>query len=200
MRGLGLVVIAVVSGLVWFYVTDDSSDTPANTGGESTTPEPGGVYQFTAHEKMPRPNKVDNCADHAYRDVETFLKNTRCDHLARQLFVTEVDGRTIYTSVSVVTMQNEHDAQELRDLTDTDGSGNVKDVVKDELVKIDGLSSLSRADGYKSKQIGQDVIIVESDFDPKDATDKNADEKILDKVCDDALVLSDKVNNGSGAG
>lgn len=192
--------VAVISGLVWYYVTNDSTESPSDTGGQTTAQEPGSVYDFTPHEKMPTPNRVTDCAEHAYRDIKTFLKNTKCDHLVRQLFVTEVDGRTIYTSVSVVTMQSEADAQELRDLTDKDGSGNINDVVRDGLVKIDGLNSLSRADGYKSKQIGQDVIIVESDYDPKDATDKNTDEKTLDKVSDDALSLSNKINKDNGAG
>lgn len=193
-------VVAVISGLVWYYITNDSSEPPTNTGGQSAAQEPGGVYQFTPHEKMPTPNRVTDCASHAYNDIKTFLKNTKCDHLVRQLFVTEVDGRTIYTSVSVVTMQSEADAQELRDLTDKDGSGNINDVVRDGLVKIEGLKSLSRADGYKSKQIGQDVIIVESDFDPKDATDKHTDENTLDKVSDDALRLSNQINKNNGAG
>jgi hypothetical protein len=194
------VAIAVVSGLVWHYITNDTAKPPTNTGGGTTTQEPGGRYKFTPHEKMPRPNTVTDCAAHAYNDIQTFLKNTECDHLTRQLFVTEVDGRTIYTSVSVVTMQSEADAEELRNLTDKDGSGNVNDVVRDGLVKIEGLNSLSRADGYKSKQSGQDVIIVESDYDPKDATDKHADEATLDKVSEDALRLSAQVNKTDGAG
>lgn len=201
MRGLGLVVIAAVSGLVWYYINNDSSAPPTDIGGGTTTTEaPSGVYQFTAYKDMQEPDDVTNCAEHAYEGTKAFLRKTKCDHLARQLFVTTVKDRTIYTSVSVVTMQNEADAQQLRDITDTDGKGNVNDIVRDGLVKIDGLKTLSRADGYKSKQVGKTVIIVEADFDPKDATDKKADEKILDKVCDDALRLADQVNKGSGSG
>jgi hypothetical protein len=201
LRTAGLVAVAIVSGLVWFYVTIDTS-TPANTGGESTNQQPGGVYQFTPHEDMPHPNKVSNCAAHAYGDIETFLKNTKCDHLARQLFVTKLDdGRTVYTSVSVITMQNEADAAELRDFTDKDGSGNINDVVRDGLVKIEGIGKLSRADGYKSQQSGQDVIIVEADFAPKDQGTKKGDQGVLDDVCDDALRLSQDVNSGgTGSG
>jgi hypothetical protein len=140
---------------------------------------------------MPKPDTVKkDCAKHAYGDIKKFLQSTPCDQLIRQLFVTRTGERTIYTSVSVVTMPNETDAAALRDLTDKDGSGNVSDVVHDKAVKIDGLDGLSGNDGYDSQQSGRDVIIVEADFAPKDkGSDDKADEKILDKVCTDALRL-----------
>jgi hypothetical protein len=201
MRALGLVAIAVVSGLVWFYVTNDSSSTPSGSSAETTPQQPAGAYEFTPSEKMPKPDTVKkDCADHAYRDVKTFLTNTPCDHLTRQLFVTKDGSRKIYTSVSVVTMRNEADAATLRDLTDKDGSGNISDVVHDKVVTIPGLKGLSGLDGYDAQQTGRDVIIVESDFAPKDKSgDKKADEEILDRVCTDALRLgADLDSSGTG--
>jgi hypothetical protein len=201
MRAAGLVVIAVVSGLIWFYITNDTSSTPTNTGNENTQEDPGGRYTFTPHKGTPSPDRVTDCAKHAYGDISTFLANTPCDHLTRQLFVTKVDDRTIYTSVSVVVMPTEEDAAALRDATDKDGSGNISDVVRDGVVKISGIDRLSTRDGYKSKQSGREVIIVESDFAKKDKTnDKDADEDILDPVCEDAIRLAAKMDSESGAG
>jgi hypothetical protein len=200
MRVLGLVAIAVVSGLVWFYITNDSSSTSSGNTGETTPQQPAGAYEFTPYAKMPKPDRVENCAEHAYgKQVPPFLASTPCDHLTRQLFVTKVDGRTIYTSVSVVTMKNEAKAAALRDLTDKDGTGNISDVVRDKVVTIDGLNGLSGHDGYDAQQSGRDVIVVESDFAPKDkSSDEQADEDILDKVSTDALRLGADLDSGTG--
>lgn len=201
LRVAGLVVIAVVSGLVFYYVTNDTASTPSTGTGATDAPEPQGVYQFTAHEGTPSPDTDTDCAKHAYDDIKDFLTTKPCDHLARQLFVTKVQGRVVYVSVSVVTMPTEAEAKELRDLTDTDGSGNVSDVVRDKLVKIDGLDRLSGDGGYASKQSGRDVAIVEAAFAPEDKSgDDGADEKIVDSVCEDALLLASKVDRESGSG
>jgi hypothetical protein len=203
LRAAGLVVIAVVSGLIWYYITNDSTSTPDNGAEESGTQEPEDLYQFTAYKDMPDPDRVTDCAEHAYDATETFLKNTPCDHLTRQLFVTEVnDGkggkRTVYTSVSVVVMPDEDKANQLRQLTDIDGKGNINDVVRDGVVTIDGLKSLSANDGYKSKQTGREVVIVESDFAPGDKSGKGSDQEVLDEVCEYALLLAAQVDAGSG--
>lgn len=202
MRALGLVAIAVVSGLVWFYINNDSSSTPSGNGGETTPQQPAGAYEFTKYDKMPKPDRVENCAEHAYgKQVPPFLASTPCDHLTRQLYVTKDEGRTIYTSVSVITMKTEANAAALRDLTDKDGTGNISDVVRDGLVKIEGLGKLSAHDGYAARQSGRDVIVVESDFAPKDkSSDKKADEDVLDKVSTDALRLGADLDGGSGTG
>ena len=199
LRAAGLVAVAVVSGLIWFYITDDSGSTPSDGAGQSGTQAPPSVYKFEPHKDMPRPDTVDDCAKHAYDATRTFLTNTPCDHLSRQLFVADYKGRTVYTSVSVVVMRDADKADQLRQLTDKNGSGNVSDVVRDGVVKIDGLKTLSANDGYKSKQTGKEVVIVESDFAPKDRSgDKTADQDALDDVCEDALSLAGQVDAGSG--
>ncbi|TDV46403.1 hypothetical protein CLV71_111363 [Actinophytocola oryzae] len=202
MRAAGLVVVAVVSGLVWYAVTNGDSSTPPDTGGESSAEEPGGVYQFTAYKGMPEPDRVTDCAAHAYgKPIQNLLQSTPCDHLTRQLFVTKVDDRTIYTSVSVVVMRTQEDALALVELTDQNETGNVSDVVRDGVVKIEGIDRLSTRDGYASKQSGREVIIVESDFAEKDKTDdKAADENILDPVSTDAIRLAARVDGDSGTG
>jgi len=199
LRGAGLVAVAVVSGLVWYYVTNDTSSTPRGGAEESSTQQPAGRYQFTAHDEMPAPDTDSDCAKHAYGATENFLSRTPCDHLARQLFVAKVEGRTVYTSVSVVVMPDEDKADQLRKLTDTDGKGNISDVVRDGVVKVAGLDSLSKSDGYASKQTGREVVIVESDFKPDDKKDKKDDQELLDNVSVDALRLASEVNAGSGS-
>ncbi|HEX6356961.1 hypothetical protein [Actinophytocola sp.] len=200
LRIAGLVAVAVISGLVWNYFIDDTTTTPTNPAGEEKPTQSTGLYPLEPHKGTPKPDVDTNCAKHAYDDIQRFLQTNPCERLTRQLFQTEVDGgRMVYASVSVVTMPSEDKAAELRDLTDKNGTGNVSDVVKDQLVKIDGLTSLAGGGGYASTQKGRDVIIVEADFDPKDKGDETADEKILDAVCEDALRKGPEIDAESGS-
>lgn len=199
LRGLGLVAVAVISGLVWYYVTNDTTETPQGTGTETTQEQPEGRYTMTPHPETTSPDRVTDCAKHAYHKIREFLQSTPCDHLARQLFTVDVDGRTIYVSVSVVTMPDEEKAADLRKRTDEDGSGNINDVVRDGLVKVEGLDRLSGLDGYAATQSGRDVTIVESDFAKKDRSgDDQADEDILDKVSEDALRYGPQIGDYTG--
>jgi hypothetical protein len=200
LRGAGLVAVAVISGLVWYHVTNEEPpDTKADDGGGTQQTE--GVYEFTPH-KMPRAETQYTCPEHAYGEIQRFLQNTQCERLDRQLFTTEVDGRTVYTSVSVVTMASEADAAALRKLANEDGSGNVSDVVRDGVVEIDGLDRLSGGEGYASNQRGREVIIVESDFAPADKPaeedQETAEKEILDPVCEDALRKGPEIATGQG--
>ncbi|MBB4910450.1 hypothetical protein [Actinophytocola algeriensis] len=203
LRILGLVGVAVISGVVWYYVIDDGKQ--ENTAGDQggTEQKAEGRYAFTPHPDMTSPATDENCAEHAYGRIREHLQSTPCDHLSQQLFVTEVDGRTVYASVSVVTMPDDEKAAELRALTDEDGSGNVNDVVRDRGVTIEGMDRLSAGGGYAAKQNGNEVVIVEADLDPKDQSETEGDQKkdeknILDPVCEDALLLAQQVDTKSG--
>lgn len=195
----GLVAVAVISGLIWYFVTDDdkANSDPTGYGTGDKVVESEGVYDFRLHEDLPKPRTDTNCADHAYGQIQEFLRTTRCEKLTRALYVTTVqDGRTVYASVSVVRMADDAAAEQLRKLTDTDDTGNVSDVVRDRVVRVDGLDRLSGGGGYASTQHGRDVVIVEADFDPKGekGTDEKADEEQLDSVCMDALRLDGDIS------
>lgn len=201
LRILGLVAVAVISGVVWYYITNDGrpETPPADDGSTQQQAED----DFSPHPDMTSPATDDDCAAHAYGRIRDHLVATPCDNLAQQLFVREVDGRTVYASVSVVTMPDEDKAAELRALTDKDGSGNVNDVVRDGGVTIEGLDRLSGGGGYAAKQNGREVVIVEADLAPEDQSQSEADQKkdedeILDPVCEEALLLAREVDASAG--
>lgn len=203
MRILGLVAVAVISGVVWYYIINDGNAEDTATDDPGTEQPAEGAFDFTPSPDMPEPQTDTDCAKHAYHRIQQHLQTNPCDHLAQQLFVTEVDGRTVYVSVSVVTMPDDKQAAELRALTDEDGSGNVSDVVRDGAVAIEGMDRLSRGGGYAAKQTGKEVVIVEADLDPKDkaadeAGERKDEKEILDPVCEEALLLADQVNGNSG--
>ncbi|GAA3839918.1 hypothetical protein GCM10022243_02810 [Saccharothrix violaceirubra] len=168
-KAAGLLAIAVVSGLVWVVVfaPDDEPEGPLPVPGQSASAKNA---KFQPSPQVPEPLKDSDCAPHAYGKTKEFLTATRCRQLTRQLFTsTTTDGRTVYTSVSVVRMASADDAAKLRDLTTKDGTGNVNDLVKDGAVTVPGLRTLASG-GYASEQQDSDVVIVESD-----SVDRNPD-------------------------
>ena len=193
LRGLGLLAVAVISGLVWWYIHDDKQ--PVGAGTQPTTAAKTGQFEFTPAEQAPQLRKDSSCAEHAYGQIKTsFFPNTPCDQLTRGLYTTTAaDGRKVYTNVSVVRMRTPEDAARLRELTDKDGTGNVNDLIREKLVKLPGLGSLSGGAGYKAVQHDANVIIVEADFDGAKRVDKAKDETILDAICEDAVRLGDQI-------
>ena len=58
------------------------------------------------------------------------------------VFATTVDGRTVYSSVSVVTIVDEADrGRRCGSSPTSDGTGNVNDLVREGVVKVDGLKT-----------------------------------------------------------
>jgi hypothetical protein len=192
LRALGLIAVAVISGLVWWYIHDDTQPTGATS--DPTQPAKTGQFEFTPAEQVPQPRKDSSCGEHAYGQIKAFLQATPCQQLTRALYTTSAeDGRKVFTNVSVVRMRNADDAAKLRELTDKDGTGNVNDLVREKLVKLPGLGSLSGGQGYKAVQHDANVIIVEADFEGAKRVDKSKDEAILDAICSDVVRLGDQI-------
>jgi hypothetical protein len=191
----GLVVIAVVAGFVWNYIRSDSGSgqTGAGTTDVSTRPKTEGRYDFTPYRGLPEPRTDANCAQHSYGEVQKLLLRTPCESLTRSLHSVTVDGKAIVVSVSAVRMRTPQDAQALRDLSEKSDTGNVNDLVRDKVVTIPGLTTLSANDGYFVQNKGRTVIIAEADFevDAKAAKGDKVAEKTLDGVCEDAIRLGE---------
>ncbi|WP_346622401.1 hypothetical protein [Blastococcus montanus] len=127
----------------------------------------------------------DTCAGHAYGEVAGFLAATDCTGLSRALYSATVDGAPVVVSVSRVTMPGTAIARDLRALADTDGSGNVSDLLREGVTYDGGPARLSSAQ-YASAVSGPSVTIVESSWaDPAAAGTPAA----LDKVASDGLSL-----------
>jgi hypothetical protein len=193
LRGLGLIGVAIVSGFIWWYVHDDSP--PRAAPPESTAPQQTGQFEFTPAAQVPEPRHDSSCAEHAYGQIKTFFQGTPCEQLTRALYTTTAqDGRKVYTNVSVVRMRTADEAAKLRELTDKDGTGNVSDLVREGVVKLPPLKSLSAGEGYKAVQHDRNVIIVESDFEPGTKRGEKAkDEPMLDAICEDVIRLGDEI-------
>jgi hypothetical protein len=189
-KALALVGVAVVSGLVWWVLQpSDPVDRPV-----AQPQKTSGEFEFTTVPQLPEPVKDSDCASHATGQTQAFLKTTPCLQLTRAFYTAKTpDGRTVYSSVSVVKMRNASEAKELRELTQKDGTGNVKDLVLDKAVSVPPLTTLANG-GYASEQRDQLVVIVESDS-PVKSADALTHTKDMKKVSADAIRLASSFGN-----
>ena len=187
-KGLGLVGVAAVSGLLWATFSGGGGHNRPPAAGTTT---PAGAFRFDRAAQTKDPLRDSNCAEHSYGKVKEFFQSTPCQELTRALYTTTTDdGRTVYTSVSVVRMRSAQDANALIALTNQDNTGNVADIVKDGAVKVPDLTTLANG-GYASKVEDAVVTIVESDSASKG--DKAKDHDLFKRISTDALRLSQEV-------
>lgn len=184
-KALALVGVAVVSGFVWWVLQpSDPVDQPV-----AQPQKTAGEFQFATVPQLPEPVKDSDCAAHASGQTSTFFKTTPCLQLTRAFYTAKLpDGRTVYSSVSVVKMRTADEAKALRELTQKDGTGNVKDLVLDKAISVPPLTTLANG-GYASEQRDQQVVIVESDS-PVKSADALAHNKEMKKVSADAIRLA----------
>jgi hypothetical protein len=103
------------------------------------------------------------CQGHAYDAVAGFFASSDCTGLSRALWSADAGGQPAVVSLVRVTMPDVANAQALRSLADTDGSGNVNDLLREDVSWDGGPTRLSRAQ-YASAQEGTTVTIVETSW------------------------------------
>ncbi|MCZ2819580.1 hypothetical protein O2V63_04465 [Modestobacter sp. VKM Ac-2977] len=174
---LVLVALAVVALLVVVGVLalgDDDGDARATTAGATTgaapvtSAAPGPVVGATAVVNgttftLRVVEENSTCIGHSYDAVAGFFANNDCTDLERALWAAEVEGLPAVVSVARVTMPDPASAQALRSLADTDGSGNVSDLLR-EGVSYEGAPERLSGAQYASSQQDATVTIVETSW------------------------------------
>jgi len=102
-----------------------------------------------------------SCAGHAYGQVTGFFESTDCTGLSRALYSTQADGHPMVVAISHVRLPSAAIARSLKKLTDTNGTGNVSDLLR-EGVRYTGGPTALRNSGYTSDIKGAVVTIVET--------------------------------------
>jgi hypothetical protein len=159
LKGLGLLGVALVSGLLWYLVRNN----PAPSGAALTPPstQPTGVYQFQPYHGA---TTETDCSAHSTDRVQKFFQQHPCQSLVRSLYTTAlVNSQKVVTSVAVVRMDTAATARAMRAISDGTATGHVKDLVEDGVVIPGGPSGLQDA-GYFSVVKGNRVIIVMTEF------------------------------------
>jgi hypothetical protein len=200
-RRTGLVVAAVLAltlvlGVAGFLLLrgDPGSDrttpaaaaTGASTGAEDAGPEPGDTAQVDGVSYTLEAEQVDaSCVGHAYGAVAGYFEDTDCMRLSRALWTAE-DGRgSAVVSVARVEMPTAATARALRALADTDGSGNVSDLLR-EGVRFAGAPAKLSGAQYASAAEGSTVTIVETSWTDPSAAGSTA---ALDLLASNGLAL-----------
>lgn len=168
---LALVLIAVLSGIVWWLANRGGSheEATANSGaapaaGPSTNPAAPGIAVGKYHfQRVGGPVDNSGCGPHSYGKVRGFFGEHDCAHLHQVLYETQTSHGKVLSSVSTVTMPNVKLASALKHLTDADATGNVTDLVTAG-VRLPGGPDSIKGGGYASQRHGRKMIVVESGF------------------------------------
>lgn len=136
-----LVLAAVVAG-VWFGWgtlfagrSDGARDTGSPTTPSATTaaaPAPAhdqqaGGYAFSEQAT----DQVTECSAHAYGQIQQYLAAHPCTSMSRGLYLTTVEGKQVVVAIAEVTMPDADAAAGLKTKADTDGTGNVNDLLRE---------------------------------------------------------------------
>jgi hypothetical protein len=154
LKGVALVCIAVVSGLLWWLVRHDPPQ---------PVPQPLAQTEQFPFTIVEGPQVSTNCEQNSYGETKTFFAGNPCKRLSRALYTTNSGGAKALVSVVLVTMPDEANAQALKAVIDKDGTGNVSDLVKDGTAKIAGAPKIYKGK-YISRVNGSEVTIVLADF------------------------------------
>jgi hypothetical protein len=130
---------------------------------------------------------VGTCVGHAYGDTATFFETADCTGLSRALYSAQVGGREVVVSVARVRMPDTVAARDLRGVTDTSGSGNVSDLLREGITYPGGPTSLGDGAEYASAVSGPTVTIVESAWANPSAAGTDAE---VDQVATSGLSLT----------
>lgn len=180
LKAAGLVVVAVVAGLVWWLIRHD----PAPVA--PVAQAPAKQFEFAA---TVSPVVTTDCAAKSTDQVKAWFGTHPCQQLARALYTTSYGDARALVSVAVVTMPTAADSRALKQLVDTDGTGNVSDLVRDGTAKLPDAPKL--ADGkYASRLTGTRVAIVLADF-----YGGHKDDKTLTRIATEALDLAPQMGN-----
>lgn len=197
---LGLVLVAALSAVVWWAIRHDPAPEPAPAGPpvagttsrpadttEGTTTSPGpttveaGPFTF---ESMTPNQASDSCEDASYGKVRAWFADHACERVVRGLYSTEAEGARALVSVVVVTMPDEGQAQQLKAMTDTSGTGNVSDLLRDGTVELPGAPQVAGG-AYASNTSGDTVTVVESAF-----YGDTKNQALLDEIAAHALQIA----------
>ncbi|CCH28888.1 hypothetical protein ABZ816_28200 [Actinosynnema sp. NPDC047251] len=165
----GVVAVLLVVGLV---VTLTSGGESAATQSASSTPQPTTVVVDGRNFTPKGADRSEDCAKHAFGDVQVWLSGHMCMQLRRAQYETVVDGRKVGVAVSELNLPDAARAGELRQVASAAGSGGVTALVKDGRTWPGGPVSFDRSairTATKTNQVRiAQVVWAEGESDPAD--------------------------------
>ncbi|MBW4721718.1 hypothetical protein [Saccharothrix obliqua] len=133
-----LVVVAVVVVLV-------SGGSPASSTSTTAAPEPTTVVVDGRNFAPKGADRTEDCAAHAFGDVQAWLSGHMCLQLRRAQYETSVDGRKVGIAVAELSLPDATRAGELHRVASAAGSGGVVALVKEGREWAGGPASFDRS-------------------------------------------------------
>lgn len=184
-----LVLIGVASYVGFRLLGPGSGQDPQAGGGssgETSAATAPSLQQVGEHSyQLVLSEQGESCSANAYGQVADYFLSTECSSLDRELYTTEIDGVAVIVSVARVTMPDEASAGELKTLADSDGTGNVSDLLRSGQRIPNGPEELV-ADAYASELEGAVLIIVEVAWLDPSAT---GDAQAIEQIASEAITL-----------
>lgn len=184
-----IVVLALVIAGVWLgasrlFSKDDGSP-EAGPGSAASSAPPADQTAGGLGFRREATDQQTDCAAHAYGEVQQLLANQPCVQMTRAVFTTTVDGKPAVVSVIDVEMSDEAGAGQLKAATDTDGTGNVNDLLREGGAPAGIAAPEVLTDGHYASSIdGAHVRICEIGF-----ADGSKPTEQLDLAAESALSL-----------
>jgi hypothetical protein len=188
-----VLVLALIGVGLALALADRDGDSGTTAPPEPTETVPAGpavgsVQQVAGVSYTVRAAEVDDtCVGNAYGDTAAFFETADCTGLSRALYSAQVGGREVVVSVARVRMPDTLAARDLRGLTDTSGSGNVSDLLREGITYPGGPKGLGDEAEYASAVSGPTVTIVESAWVNPSAAGTDAE---VDQVATSGLSLT----------
>ncbi|MEO6702622.1 MAG: hypothetical protein ABI140_22095 [Jatrophihabitantaceae bacterium] len=104
-----------------------------------------------------------DCRAHSYGRVQAFFAKTPCSSVHRVLATTNQGGRTVVVAANVVTFDTSAQAQRYLVLVNSDGTGNISDLLREGVGYAGGPSKLPAA-AFASRQSGGRVWVAEAAY------------------------------------
>jgi hypothetical protein len=161
--------LIVLLGLLRFSSHDSANRAPStptsrpastSAAGPSGSISNGGVpagWQLRAGDDQA------NCAAHSYGQVQVFFARTPCTAVHRSLFSLSQAGRGTVVAASTVTFAGADQAGEYLRLVNSDGTGNINDLLR-EGSRYPGSPSKLPPAAFASRQDGVRVLVAEAAF------------------------------------
>jgi hypothetical protein len=104
-----------------------------------------------------------DCAAHSYGQVRTFFAKTPCSSVHRLLATTRQGSRAVVIASNVVTFDTAGQAARYLALVNSDGTGNISDLLREGVGYAGGPSKLPAA-AFASRQSGSQVWVAEAGY------------------------------------
>jgi hypothetical protein len=105
-----------------------------------------------------------DCAAHSYGRVQSFFAKTPCSSVHRLLSTTNQGGRSVVVASNVVSFDTAAQAQRYLVLVNSDGTGNISDLLREGVSYPGGPSKLPTTAAFASRQLGGRVWVAEAAY------------------------------------